>query len=159
MNSRLFVLALLLLVGVSRAAENEGTPLYDTEHNSVMLGVDISDSLPVVRWITVDPTGASVVSDARLYPYFTSGIVDTTLVDSVFTFPLPVVSFWFQNASATDTLYLSQRGPAFPASYIPVFPLNSFGLEHVVCASLYLDASVDSLPWNLVVLSDSLYIP
>lgn len=171
MNSRQFVLALLLLVGVSHAAENEGTPLYDTDRNPVMLGVDLTDSLPQVRWVAVDSTGALVMSsfsptpsaNERLYPYFTSGIVDSTLVDSLYLFPLPVVSFWLRNASTADTLYASWAGPAFPASYISILPLASFGLENIwrpdSLNGLYLDSSVDSLPWELVVLSDSLVIP
>ena len=157
----LFVCATLVI-----GADNTGRPLYDTDRNPVMLGVDLTDSLPQVRWIAVDSTGAlslPPMTTERMYPYFTSGIVDSTLVDSLYMFPLPVVSFWLRNASTADTLYASWRGPAFPASYISILPLASFGLEDIwrpdSLNGLYLDSSVDSLPWELVVLSDSLYIP
>lgn len=173
MNTRQFMLVLLVLVGISRAAENEGTPLYDTDRNPVMLGVDLSDSLPQIRWLVVDSTGALAVTippitippstPERLYPYFTSGIVDSTLVDSLYLFPMPVVSFWLRNASASDTLYASWMGPAYPASYVTISPLSSLGLEHIqrpeALNGLFLDSSADSLPWELIVLSDSLSVP
>lgn len=173
MNTRQFMLVLLVLVGISRAAENEGTPLYDTDRNPVMLGVDLSDSLPQIRWLVVDSTGALAVTippitippstPERLYPYFTSGIVDSTLVDSLYLFPMPVVSFWLRNASASDTLYASWEGPGFPASYISILPLSSLGLENIsrpeALNGLFLDSSADSLPWELIVLSDSLSVP
>lgn len=166
----LVVLACSMLVS---AADNAGTPLYDSDGNPVLLGVDTSDSLPQIRWLVVDSTGALAVTippitippstPERLYPYFTSGIVDSTLVDSLYLFPLPVVSFWLRNISSADTLYASWRGPAYPASYVTINPLEIFGLEGVwrpdSLNGLYLDSSVDSLPWELVVLSDSLVVP
>lgn len=147
------------------AADNTGEPLYDTDRNPVTLGADLTDSLPSVKWLTVDPAGALLVtaSAARLYPYFTSGVVDTSAVDSLVLFPLPVVSFWLKNCSAADTLLISWVGPSNPASYISITPLQSFGLENIYrpdsLNGVFMNATVDSLPWELVVLSDSLYIP
>lgn len=164
---------LVLVAAVSYGAPNTGAPLYDTDRNPVMLGVDLSDSLPQIRWLVVDSTGALAVTippitippstPERLYPYFTSGIVDSTLVDSLYLFPMPVVSFWLRNASASDTLYASWEGPGFPASYISILPLSSLGLENIsrpeALNGLFLDSSADSLPWELIVLSDSLSVP
>lgn len=164
---------LVLVAAVSYGAPNTGAPLYDTDRNPVMLGVDLSDSLPQIRWLVVDSTGALAVTippitippstPERLYPYFTSGIVDSTLVDSLYLFPMPVVSFWLRNASASDTLYASWEGPGFPASYISISPLSSLGLENIsrpeALNGLFLDSSADSLPWEMIVLSDSLSVP
>lgn len=161
----MFVFGWLSNVG---AADNTGEPLYDTDRNPVSTGVYLGDSLPAIRWMQVDSTGSMTVNGSltlateRLYPYFTSGIVDSTLTDSLYMFPLPVVSFWLRNCSSADTLFISWRGPSYPASYIAINPLQSFGLENISrpdsLNGLYLDSSVDSLRWELVVLSDSLFI-
>jgi hypothetical protein len=165
------LVSLLLVVSLAFSADNTGRPLYDTDRNPVGLGVNLSDSLPQVRWIQVDSTGAMITSFAgtmitqeeRLYPYFTSGLMDSTDIDTLYMFPLPVVSFWLQNSSSTDTLEISWRGTAFPASYISINPLASFGLENIwrpdSLNGLYMAGSADSIPWQLVVLSDSLYLP
>lgn len=117
----------------------------------------------VVDTVNVTVTNPITTNPNRLYPYFTSGFMDSTDVDTLYLFPLPVVSFWIQNMSSTDTLRLSWLGTAFPASYISILPNASFGLENIwrpdSLNGLYLAGSADSIPWELVVLSDSLYIP
>ena len=172
MSRGLMLIALVMFVfgwfSNSTAANNNGTPLYDVDRNPVSLGAYLGDSLQVVRWVQEDSMGSLIVNGSltfetvRLYPYFTSGVVDTTATDSLVLFPLPVVSFWLRNCSSADTLYISWRGPSYPASYITIDPLQSFGLENISrpdsLNGLYLNSSVDSLRWELVVLSDSLFI-
>lgn len=158
-----WLLAILLLAGMSSAQWNTGGTLFNQARVPVTIGTD--DSLHV-RWLHLDENGdlfvagmsdTLIIQQRQLYPYFTSVMCDTSLADTAWTFPLPVISFGILNPNAADTLYVSTRGPSYPNSYISILPLASLWLDNVSLQTLYLDSSVDSLWFDLVVLSDSLW--
>ncbi len=147
--------------------DSTGVPIVAISGGAISIDSMPSMTVAVDSIVYVTSIGSIVstvtTQEERLYPYFMSGIVDSTMVDSLYSFYFPTVSFWLRNASSADTLYASWWGPSFPSSYITIPPLSSLGLEHIArpdsLNGLYLDSSVDSLPWELIVLSDSLFVP